>query len=793
MKGTRLSNSSQPQTQFFSFLLLPSPSNPTSSDSSTNSVTSSKPTTTINGKTPSKPASPKKKSSHLTLPIWCSTEKKLKPDLPCLYLKKALICVSLCWPAPPSFCVLSLNRCPLSLAHRSPLPPLLTSVAHRHRHRPLSNGLLTSGPWKQGWRVRYEGNEWDSETLKVFVVPHSHNDPGWKLTVEEYYDRQSRHILDTIVEALSKDPRCKFIWEEMSYLERWWKDASETKKESFINLVKNAQLEIVGGGWVMNDEGNMGWPFFGETIGYLKPYSATTIGEFMEQHISRFGKIYKSHLFGEPTIVSADAGLNKFILQNEGRLFECSYPRSIGGILGKWSMLVLVGDMHRDMRIISLNFLSNARLKTHLLPEVEKQTLLVLSSWKDNSTFCAQDEAKKFTFNLMAKHIMSLDPGKQETEELKKEYITFMKGVVSPPLNLPGTPYRKALKSRSTILKFIEEKMEERMEKMGEKTENLEDDDLLGWALKHSNLSKEQILDLVLSLLFAGHETSSVSIALAIYFLQDSPNVVQQLTCLLVKGWKGTSWSFPRGKKNKDEEDHACAVREASLTVLFKHIGNTDEPSTEEIIYEPSTVESIREKVLCFIRDKVFPIKAELLKPQEQMERHITDLVKKSLQDVTGAEFKLFMDFLRSLSLFGQNAPVERVQELVEIIEGQADLDAQFNVKAAMHMEEVKQYYIGHGVTKKHYKRHHEEGDLFGVSFVLLYRLLGRGFLKFGLAVNHLDGGLWFLWRWPFTYGDHIDRLISCLHMALPFFMRGASSNRFLNYLNKNIVPVFDK
>ncbi|GMP68967.1 hypothetical protein CsSME_00028394 [Camellia sinensis var. sinensis] len=30
----------------------------------------------------------------------------------------------------------------------------------------------------------------------------------------------------------------------------------------------------------------------------------------------------------------------------------------------------------------------------------------------------------------------------------------------------------------------------------------------------------------------------------------------------VVKGWKGTSWSFPRGKKNKDEEDHACAVRE---------------------------------------------------------------------------------------------------------------------------------------------------------------------------------------------------------------------------------------
>ncbi|KAH0907410.1 hypothetical protein HID58_039237 [Brassica napus] len=32
--------------------------------------------------------------------------------------------------------------------------------------------------------------------------------------------------------------------------------------------------------------------------------------------------------------------------------------------------------------------------------------------------------------------------------------------------------------------------------------------------------------------------------------------------CLLVKGWKGSSWSFPRGEKSKDEEDYACAIRE---------------------------------------------------------------------------------------------------------------------------------------------------------------------------------------------------------------------------------------
>ncbi|XP_039137326.1 cytochrome P450 90B2 isoform X1 [Dioscorea cayenensis subsp. rotundata] len=279
--------------------------------------------------------------------------------------------------------------------------------------------------------------------------------------------------------------------------------------------------------------GTSGYPFIGETFAYLKPHKATSIGHFMKQHMSRYGKIYRSNLFGEPTIVSADPGLNRFILQNEGRLFECSYPKSIGGILGKWSMLVLVGDMHRDMRMISLNFMSSLRLRLFLLPEVERHTLLVLNSWKEGSSFSAQEEAKKFTFNLMAKNIMSMDPGEAETEKLRLEYITFMKGVVSAPLNFPGTPYWKALKSRSSILSVIERKMDERIKIKASTDDDGEDkpeeDDLLSWALNNSNLSKEQILDLLLSLLFAGHETSSMALTLAIFFLEGCPKAVEEL------------------------------------------------------------------------------------------------------------------------------------------------------------------------------------------------------------------------------------------------------------------------
>ena len=42
----------------------------------------------------------------------------------------------------------------------------------------------------------------------------------------------------------------------MSYLSLWWKSATDERKRKAQQIISNGQLEIVTGGWVMNDEAN---------------------------------------------------------------------------------------------------------------------------------------------------------------------------------------------------------------------------------------------------------------------------------------------------------------------------------------------------------------------------------------------------------------------------------------------------------------------------------------------------------------------------------------------------------
>ncbi|KAK8799679.1 hypothetical protein WA158_006227 [Blastocystis sp. Blastoise] len=94
----------------------------------------------------------------------------------------------------------------------------------------------------------------DDETINVYLIAHTHDDPGWIITGDEYYVKSVRSILDTAISALKKNKDRKFTYVEQAFFQRWWNEKDENVRNDVRELVRNGQLELNLGGWVMADE-----------------------------------------------------------------------------------------------------------------------------------------------------------------------------------------------------------------------------------------------------------------------------------------------------------------------------------------------------------------------------------------------------------------------------------------------------------------------------------------------------------------------------------------------------------
>ncbi|XP_051897842.1 lysosomal alpha-mannosidase [Pristis pectinata] len=124
------------------------------------------------------------------------------------------------------------------------------------------------------------------EMLNVHLVAHTHDDVGWLKTVDQYYyggkteiQRAGvQYILDSVIPQLQADPSKRFIYVEIAFFYRWWKQQTEAVKSVVKQLVNEGRLEFVNGGWCMNDEATthyssiidqmtLGFQFLNDTFG----------------------------------------------------------------------------------------------------------------------------------------------------------------------------------------------------------------------------------------------------------------------------------------------------------------------------------------------------------------------------------------------------------------------------------------------------------------------------------------------------------------------------------------------
>lgn len=93
-------------------------------------------------------------------------------------------------------------------------------------------------------------------------MAHTHDDVGWLKTVDQYYfgDKDGiqragvQYILDSIIQALIREPERKFAYVESAFFAKWWRRQTPALQRMVKQLVHEGRLEFVGGSWSMNDE-----------------------------------------------------------------------------------------------------------------------------------------------------------------------------------------------------------------------------------------------------------------------------------------------------------------------------------------------------------------------------------------------------------------------------------------------------------------------------------------------------------------------------------------------------------
>ena len=92
-----------------------------------------------------------------------------------------------------------------------------------------------------------------NEKITVHILSHSHDDPGWIKTFDQYYNDQVEKILNNVVYSLKKDKKRKFIYSEISFFRKWYESIDEKTKNDIKELIKEKRFEFVNGGYVMED------------------------------------------------------------------------------------------------------------------------------------------------------------------------------------------------------------------------------------------------------------------------------------------------------------------------------------------------------------------------------------------------------------------------------------------------------------------------------------------------------------------------------------------------------------
>ncbi|MEG4225085.1 cytochrome P450 [Microcoleus sp. N9_B2] len=265
--------------------------------------------------------------------------------------------------------------------------------------------------------------------------------------------------------------------------------------------------------------GSLGLPLIGDTLNFLKD------SQFAKKRHQQYGPIFKTSIFGQPTVFVCGQEANLFVLSNENQYFVVSWPPSTKALLGPLSLALQTGSEHQNRRKLLYQAFQPRALAGYI-GGMKDITGRYLQRWTQMSEFAWYPELRNYTFDVASKLLVGIDNGSDTA--LGHYFEIFSDGLFSIPLDLPFTRFGKAKNGRKLLLAELENIIRDRQQ--GTPGGN----DALGLLISARDdegisLSLEELKDQVLLLLFAGHETLTSAIASFCLLVAQNPDVMAKI------------------------------------------------------------------------------------------------------------------------------------------------------------------------------------------------------------------------------------------------------------------------
>ncbi|OMP05443.1 Cytochrome P450 [Corchorus capsularis] len=277
--------------------------------------------------------------------------------------------------------------------------------------------------------------------------------------------------------------------------------------------------------------GKTGYPIVGESLEFLSTGWKGHPEKFIFDRMAKFSsQVFKTNLLGEPAAVFCGANGNKFLFSNENKLVQAWWPRTVDKVFPT-SLQTSSKEESKKMRKLLPNFMKPEALQRYIgiMDQIAKNHFK--TEWENKDEILTFPLCKRYTFWLACRLFVSMeDPA--EIIKYEVPFAGLASGMISLPIDLPGTPFNRAIKAskwiRKGLLKIIKQRRIDLAEGKATGTQDILSH-MLQTTVDGIQMDDLDIADKILGLLIGGHDTASAACTFIVKFLAELPHIYDQV------------------------------------------------------------------------------------------------------------------------------------------------------------------------------------------------------------------------------------------------------------------------